>query len=65
MLRLCYANRVMKEKGITHETVMWWILNRGVPDLTPLGGFKVSLAFYPSEVDHMNSRDTWGINGKK
>ena len=37
MLRLCYANRVMKEKGITHETVMWWILNRGVPDLTPLG----------------------------
>ena len=31
----------------------------------PLGGFKVSSAFHPSEVDHLSTRKSWELNGKK
>ena len=31
----------------------------------PLGGSKVDLAFLPSKVDEMSTRNSWGLSGKK
>ena len=42
-----------------------WISNPGVPCSKPLGGFKVNLAFHPSDVDKMSARNIWELSGKK
>ena len=43
-----------------------WISNPGVPCSKPLGGgSKVDLAFHPSKVDKMSTRNFWELSGKK
>ena len=40
-------------------------LDYQVPCSKPLGGSKVDSVFHPSEVDKMNTRNFWELNGKK
>ena len=42
-----------------------WISNPEVPCSKPLGGSKVDLAFHPSKVDKMSTRNFWELSGKK
>ena len=42
-----------------------WVPNPGVLCSKPLGGSKVNLAFHPSEVDQMSTRNFWELSGKK
>ena len=37
----------------------------GAPCSNPLGGSMVNLAFQPSEVDKMSTRNIWELSGKK
>ena len=37
----------------------------GTAGSKPLGGSKVDSTFYPSEVDQMSTKNSWGLSGKK
>ena len=50
------------ESMVWHNAMVLW--SRG-PSFEPMGGSKVDPAFHLSEVDHMNTRNSWELSGKK
>ena len=54
------TQQLLKEIGQGAE-----FLIQGSPCSKTLGGFKVNLAFYPSEVGKMSTRNFWELTGKK
>ena len=59
----CNCNQFLS--SFDSNSLKRWLPNLGVPCSKPLGGSKGDLAFHPSEVNQVTTKNFWELSGKK